>query len=90
MCHIRPLQGNNTPPPCTKLLSPQVCLNLKGGTNADMAPQIDEFTEIFLPNIAKFGFEFEFEVVRKGFYPKVEPASSVIVASVQCRCFQTW
>lgn len=56
--------------PCAIYAPSKVCLNLKGGTNADMAPQIDEFTEIFLPNIAKFGFEFEFEVVRKGFYPK--------------------
>ena len=35
-----------------------------------MAPQIDEFTEIFLPNVSKFGFSFEFEVVKKGFFPK--------------------
>ena len=38
-----------------------------------MAPQIDEYTEIFLPNMAKFGFDFEFEVVKKGFFPKVRP-----------------
>jgi len=56
--------------PCALFAPSQVCLNLRGGTNADMAPQIDEYTEIFLPNIAKFGFEFEFEVVRKGFFPK--------------------
>ena len=55
-----------------------------------MAPQIDEFTEIFLPNIAKFGFEFEFEVVRKGFYPKVEPVFFRDFFTVQCRGFQTW
>ena len=35
-----------------------------------MAPQIDEFTEIFLPNVSKFGFSFEFEVVKKGFFPE--------------------
>ena len=45
-------------------------LNLKGGTNADMAPQIDEFTEVFIPNLGHFGAKFEFEVVRKGFFPK--------------------
>jgi len=56
--------------PCALFAPSQVCLSLRGGTNADMAPQIDEYTEIFLPNIAKFGFEFEFEVVRKGFFPK--------------------
>ena len=46
-----------------------VSLNLRGRTNAQMAPQTDEYTEIFLPNISKFGFEFDFEVVRKGFFP---------------------
>jgi len=56
--------------PCTLFSPGMVSLNLRGGTNAMMAPQIDEYTEIFLPNISKFGFEFEFEVVRKGFFPK--------------------
>eukprot|EP00092_Neocalanus_flemingeri_P019123 GFUD01020714.1.p1 GENE.GFUD01020714.1~~GFUD01020714.1.p1 ORF type:complete len:405 (+),score=120.76 GFUD01020714.1:115-1329(+) len=56
--------------PCTLFAPSLVSLNLRGGTNAQMAPQIDEYTEIFLPNISKFGFEFEFEVVRKGFFPK--------------------
>jgi len=56
--------------PCALFAPSKICLNLRGGTNAMMAPQIDEYTEIFLPNISKFGFEFEFEVVRKGFFPK--------------------
>jgi len=45
-------------------------LNLRGGTNADMAPQIDAFTEVFLPNLQRFGPHVEYEVVRKGFFPK--------------------
>ena len=56
--------------PCAVFSPAEVCLQLRGGTNADMAPQIDEFTEIFLPNVSKFGFSFEFEVVKKGFFPK--------------------
>jgi len=56
--------------PCALFSPGLVSLTLKGGTNAQMAPQIDEYTEIFLPNISKFGFEFEFEVVKKGFFPK--------------------
>ena len=56
--------------PCAIFSPGEVCLQLCGGTNADMAPQIDEFTEIFLPNVSKFGFSFEFEVVKKGFFPK--------------------
>merc|ERR1719483_399182 len=56
--------------PCALFSPSMVSLNLRGGTNAQMAPQIDEYTEIFLPNISKFGFQFDFEVVRKGFFPK--------------------
>ena len=36
-------------------------LNLRGGTNADMAPQIDEFTEVFFQNLKHFGPNVEFE-----------------------------
>jgi len=56
--------------PCAIFAPSAVTLHLRGGTNADMAPQIDEFTEIFLPNVSKFGVSFEFEVARKGFFPK--------------------
>ena len=38
-----------------------VVLNLRGGTNADMAPQIDEFTEVFLANLKHFGPIVEYE-----------------------------
>ena len=38
-----------------------VVLNLRGGTNADMAPQIDEFTEVFLANLKHFGPTVEYE-----------------------------
>merc|ERR1719450_1012370 len=56
--------------PCAIFAPGPVTLNLRGGTNCDMAPQIDEFTEILLPNIRKLGANFEYEVVRKGFFPK--------------------
>lgn len=56
--------------PCALFAPSRVSLNLRGGTNADMAPQIDEYTEIFLPSVSRFGFKFEFEVVRKGFFPR--------------------
>lgn len=41
-------------------------LHLKGGTNADMAPQIDFITEIFRPNLEKFGATFDFMLERRG------------------------
>ena len=56
--------------PCAVFAPGPVSLNLRGGTNCDMAPQIDEFTEILLPNLHKFGVNFEYEVVRKGFMPR--------------------
>jgi len=56
--------------PCSLFAPTSSVLNLRGGTNADMAPQIDEFTEVFLPNLKHFGPTVEYEVVRKGFFPK--------------------
>jgi len=56
--------------PCSLFAPQPTALNLKGGTNADMAPQVDEFTEVFLQNLKHFGPNVEFEVVRKGFYPR--------------------
>ena len=49
-----------------------------------MAPQIDEFTEIFLPNVSKFGFSFEFEVVKKGFFPKGGGVVNFYLSPVSC------
>lgn len=47
-----------------------VRLTLKGGTNADMAPQIDFLTEIFRPNLEKFGASFDFTLLKRGYFPK--------------------
>lgn len=41
-------------------------LHLKGGTNAEMAPQIDFITEIVRPNLEKFGATFDFSLERRG------------------------
>lgn len=45
-------------------------LDLKGGTNAEMAPQIDFSTEIFRPNLEKFGASFDFDLLKRGYFPK--------------------
>ncbi|XP_058460165.1 RNA 3'-terminal phosphate cyclase [Malaya genurostris] len=47
-----------------------VTLDLKGGTNVDMAPQVDFMTEIFRPNMEKFGATFDFDLHRRGYFPK--------------------
>ncbi|XP_063704927.1 RNA 3'-terminal phosphate cyclase [Culicoides brevitarsis] len=48
----------------------EVTLELKGGTNCEMAPQIDEMTEILRPNLEKFGATFDFDLLRRGYFPK--------------------
>ncbi|XP_058122070.1 RNA 3'-terminal phosphate cyclase [Anopheles ziemanni] len=47
-----------------------ITLDLRGGTNADMAPQVDFLTEIFRPNMERFGASFDFDLVRRGYFPK--------------------
>ncbi|GAB1605497.1 RNA 3'-terminal phosphate cyclase-like [Argonauta hians] len=45
-------------------------LRLVGGTNADMAPQIDYQILVFKPVAAKFGLFFDCDIQRRGYYPK--------------------
>lgn len=47
-----------------------ITLELKGGTNCEMAPQIDFMTEVFRPNLEKFGATFDFDLIRRGYFPK--------------------
>ncbi|KAJ0032839.1 hypothetical protein NQD34_002920 [Periophthalmus magnuspinnatus] len=46
----------------------QLCL--RGGTNAEMAPQIDYTVKIFKPIVEKFGVNFDCDIKMRGFYPK--------------------
>lgn len=43
---------------------------MRGGTNAKMAPQVDYADRVFRPTAARFGIDFDLEVVRRGFYPQ--------------------
>lgn len=43
-----------------------VTLNLKGGTNAEMAPQYDFTIDIFRKNLERFGATFDVELIRRG------------------------
>uniref|UniRef100_A0A182XCP7 RNA 3'-terminal phosphate cyclase n=1 Tax=Anopheles quadriannulatus TaxID=34691 RepID=A0A182XCP7_ANOQN len=47
-----------------------VTLDLRGGTNTDLAPQVDFLTEIFRPNMERFGASFDFDLIRRGYFPK--------------------
>ncbi|KAJ0173921.1 hypothetical protein K1T71_010067 [Dendrolimus kikuchii] len=56
--------------PCALLADGPVILNLKGGTNADMAPQFDYMTEVFKYTLIRFGANFNFSLHRRGYFPK--------------------
>lgn len=47
-----------------------VTLDLRGGTNTDLAPQVDFLTEIFRPNMERFGASFDFDLIQRGYFPK--------------------
>ena len=57
--------------PCI-LFAPGPCdLTLLGGTNAEMAPQIDYVTRVLQPTLKRFGVEFAVDIRRRGFFPRV-------------------
>lgn len=56
--------------PCTLFANSNTTLTLQGGTNAEMAPQIDYTTEVFRPVMEKFGATFDFDLIRRGYFPK--------------------
>lgn len=56
--------------PCMMFGNGPIQLRLLGGTNAEMAPQIDYQTMIFKPVAEKFGVRFDCDIKRRGYYPK--------------------
>ncbi|XP_018333116.1 RNA 3'-terminal phosphate cyclase [Agrilus planipennis] len=56
--------------PCTLFANCETTLFLQGGTNAEMAPQIDYTTEVFRPILEKFGATFDFKLIKRGYFPK--------------------
>ncbi|XP_063894394.1 RNA 3'-terminal phosphate cyclase [Helicoverpa armigera] len=69
--------------PCALLADGPVTLDLKGGTNADMAPQIEYMTEVFRNVLKLFGATFDMTVHRRGYYPKGGGFVTVDVTPVQ-------
>lgn len=51
--------------PCLVYADGPTNLTLKGGTNADMAPQLDHMTMVFRPIAEKFGMKFDCRVIRR-------------------------
>ncbi|KAI1891929.1 hypothetical protein AGOR_G00148770 [Albula goreensis] len=56
--------------PCALFADGPSELCLKGGTNAEMAPQIDYTVKVFKPIMEKFGVHFDCDVKMRGYYPK--------------------
>nr|XP_019812540.1 PREDICTED: RNA 3'-terminal phosphate cyclase isoform X2 [Bos indicus]XP_019812542.1 PREDICTED: RNA 3'-terminal phosphate cyclase isoform X2 [Bos indicus] len=56
--------------PCVLFAACPSELRLKGGTNAEMAPQIDYTAMVFKPIVEKFGFTFNCDIKMRGYYPK--------------------
>lgn len=56
--------------PCVLFAASPSELRLKGGTNTEMAPQIDYTVMVFKPIVEKFGFKFNCDIKMRGYYPK--------------------
>ncbi|GJQ76610.1 hypothetical protein Trydic_g15472 [Trypoxylus dichotomus] len=56
--------------PCLLFADGESKLKLQGGTNAEMAPQIEYVTEVFRPIMEKFGATFDFQLNRRGYFPR--------------------
>uniref|UniRef100_A0A8C1LLL6 RNA 3'-terminal phosphate cyclase n=1 Tax=Cyprinus carpio TaxID=7962 RepID=A0A8C1LLL6_CYPCA len=56
--------------PCSLFAQGPSELCLKGGTNAEMAPQIDYTLKVFKPIVERFGVQFDCDLKMRGYYPK--------------------
>ncbi|XP_034035182.1 RNA 3'-terminal phosphate cyclase isoform X1 [Thalassophryne amazonica] len=56
--------------PCAIFAKASSQLCLKGGTNAEMAPQIDYTVSVFKPLVEKFGIRFDCDVRMRGYFPR--------------------
>lgn len=56
--------------PCMLFARGPMRLQLRGGTNAAFAPQIDYFMQVFQPMVKRFGVDFNIRLIRRGFYPR--------------------
>ncbi len=56
--------------PCLIFSTGPCELDLRGGTNAANAPQIDYFQEVFSPIAANFGIQTEVKILKRGYYPR--------------------
>ncbi|XP_069593509.1 RNA 3'-terminal phosphate cyclase isoform X1 [Ranitomeya imitator] len=56
--------------PCVLFAETPSELIFKGGTNAEMAPQIDYTTMVFKPMAEHFSFKLDCDIRKRGYYPR--------------------
>ena len=56
--------------PCLLFADCESRLDLRGGTDAKMAPPVGYYVTVFRRNLSKFGADFDFDVARKGYFPR--------------------
>ncbi|KAL4703461.1 hypothetical protein ACJJTC_010333 [Scirpophaga incertulas] len=66
--------------PCALMASSPVSLELRGGTNADMAPQVDYLPTVFQPILKRFNADFQLNIRKRGYFPK---GGGVVTAEVR-------
>ncbi|CAH4029026.1 unnamed protein product [Pieris brassicae] len=69
--------------PCALMADSPVILDLKGGTNVDMAPQIDYMNEIFRENLKNFGAKYSWKLIKRGYFPRGGGHVQVTVNPIQ-------
>ena len=71
--------------PCALFSPAPVFFTLKGGTNAQMAPQVDYHTLVLGPTLARFGVTgIDIHVEKRGFFPRGGGTVKASVQPVQC------
>ncbi|KAM4641364.1 RNA 3'-terminal phosphate cyclase isoform 1-T2 [Discoglossus pictus] len=79
--------------PCALFADSPSVLVLRGGTNAEMAPQIDYTTMVFKPIAERFSFKLDCDITRRGYYPrgggevqvKVTPVTNLVPINLMDR-----
>lgn len=56
--------------PAAAFAPSRINVEIVGGTNNPLAPPVDYVLHILKPTIAKMGYNFDMNVLRRGFYPK--------------------
>ncbi|KAL5021641.1 hypothetical protein ScPMuIL_000796 [Solemya velum] len=56
--------------PCTLIGAGPCTMRLRGGTNAEMAPQVDYTMMVFKPVAERFGMHFDCDIIKRGYFPK--------------------